>query len=100
MLSSASFEGILVHVDGVVIDVNQRLSEMPGYELSELLGPTRFSAASRPRTCPTSAAIASAYEGAYVITGVRKDGRAFRAELQSKQGTSAIGRCASSRCAT
>ena len=33
MLSSASFEGIMVHVDGVVIDANQRLCEMLGYEL-------------------------------------------------------------------
>src|SRR5262245_55349994 len=38
MLSSASFEGILVHVDGNVIDANQRACEMVGYELADMLG--------------------------------------------------------------
>ncbi|MCX5746537.1 MAG: PAS domain-containing protein, partial [Proteobacteria bacterium] len=38
MLSTASFEGILVHVDGVTVDANDRLAEMLGYERQELIG--------------------------------------------------------------
>jgi PAS domain-containing protein len=40
MLTSASFEGIMIHVDGVVIDVNQRLGEILGRDRSEMLGAT------------------------------------------------------------
>ena len=38
LMSAASFEGIFVHVDGVVIDANQRLAEMLRCSPDELLG--------------------------------------------------------------
>lgn len=38
MLSQASFEGIMIHVDGVIVDCNQRLAEMLGYDYSEVIG--------------------------------------------------------------
>ena len=87
MLSSASFEGILVHVDGEVIDANQRLCEMLGYQLTRCWG--RTPSAVRGARGPGRGSLqrmASHYEGEYVITGVRKDGSRFRAELLSKQG--------------
>jgi len=87
MLSSASFEGILVHVDGNVIDANQRLCEMLGYGLGEVLGPEILGRCVAPEDlAAVGQRMATQYEGAYVITGVRKDGSRFRAELQSKQG--------------
>jgi two-component system, cell cycle sensor histidine kinase and response regulator CckA len=87
MLSGASFEGIMVHVDGVVIDANQHLCELLGYELDEVLGPQTLLRCVAPEDLPSTVErISSQYEGAYVITGVRKDGSRFRAELQSKQG--------------
>jgi len=87
MLASASFEGILVHVDGVVIDANQRLCEMLGYQLDEVLGPQTLPRCVAPEDLPAVLErMASHYEGAYLITGVRKDGTRFRAEVQSKQG--------------
>ena len=87
MLSSASFEGILVHVDGVVIDANQRLCEMLGYELAEILGPYTLGRCVAPEDLPgVVERMANHYEGEYIVTGVRKDGSRFRAELQSKQG--------------
>ena len=33
MLSEASFEGLMIHVDGSIIDANQPLAEMLGYAL-------------------------------------------------------------------
>jgi PAS domain S-box-containing protein len=88
MLSSASFEGLLFHVDGVVIDVNRRVMEMTGYTYEELLGPE----AVRLLVAPEDQAellqrIASRYEGDYVVSCVRKDGSRFRAELSTKQGS-------------
>lgn len=87
MLAGASFEGIMIHVDGVIIDANQRLAEMLGYEYEELLGPSTMQRCVAPEDLPmVSKLLRERYEGAYVITGVRKDGSRFRAELQSKQG--------------
>src|SRR3954465_3826888 len=87
MFSSASFEGILMHVDGVVIDANQRLCDLLGYELAEVLGPQPFPRCVAAEDLPAvQERMASRYEGEYLVTGVRKDGSRFRAELCSKQG--------------
>ena len=87
MLSAASFEGLLIDVDRVVIDANKRLAEMVGYEHSEMLGPDTFvRCVAEEDKAFLRERIASREEGAYVITAVRKDGSRFRAELQSKQG--------------
>jgi len=87
MLSSASFEGIMVHVDGAVIDVNDRLCEMVGYAREEMLGPEPMRRSIAPEDLPAVIErVASHYEGAYVITAIRKDGSRFRAEIQAKQG--------------
>jgi PAS domain S-box-containing protein len=87
LLSSASFEGILVHVDGNVIDANERVSELIGYPPSEILGPHTVSSCVAPEDrAEVARRMAERTEGEYVITGVRKDGSRFRAELQSKQG--------------
>jgi len=37
MLSLASFEGIMVHADGVIVDANQRLSELLGRRSTKAL---------------------------------------------------------------
>jgi PAS domain S-box-containing protein len=87
MLSVASFEGILVHVNGVVIDVNQRAAEMFGYtQPSEMLGPRAMSECIAPEDIPGLVQrFAAGDEGSYVLTGVRQDGSRFRAEVLSKQ---------------
>jgi PAS domain S-box-containing protein len=87
MLSAASFEGILVSVDGVVIAANCRAEEMFGYEHSELLGEHTLQRCAAPEDVPeVLRRIANRIEGEYMITCVRKDGSRFRAELLSKQG--------------
>lgn len=87
LLSEASFEGILVHVDGVTIDVNQRLAEMLGYRTEELLGSDVLRHAVAPEDLEASLErVATGYEGIYTVTAVRKDGSRFRAEVQSKLG--------------
>jgi two-component system, cell cycle sensor histidine kinase and response regulator CckA len=87
MLSSASFEGVMIHVDGRVIDANQRFSEMFGYEPGELFGDTAFERWVAPEDhAMARERIARRMEGAYLITGLRKDGSRFIAEVLSKQG--------------
>ena len=87
LLSSASFEGLVFHVDGVVFDVNQRLLEITGFEREEVLGEQLLQRCVAPEDLPeVLRRAAQRIEGEYVITGIRKDGSRYPAELQSKQG--------------
>jgi PAS domain S-box-containing protein len=87
MLSDASFEGIMINVDGAIIDANQRLADMLGYELEELLGPATMERCVAPEDLAmVRERMRERVEGDYVITGVRKDGSRFRAEILTKQG--------------
>jgi PAS domain S-box-containing protein len=88
MLSAASFEGIMINADGgVVIEANQRLAEMVGYERPEMLGSQTMLRCIAPEDLPmVQQRLRDGVEGAYLMTGVRKDGSRFRAEILSKQG--------------
>jgi two-component system, cell cycle sensor histidine kinase and response regulator CckA len=87
MLSAASFEGIFIHVDGVVLDANQRMTELSGYSHDELLGSETITRCVAPEDLPeVQRRVASKSEGVYLVNAVHRSGRRFRAELQSKQG--------------
>jgi len=88
MLSAASFEGIMINADaGVVIEANQRLAELVGYEHHEMLGSQTMLRCIAPEDLPAvQKRLRDGAEGPYLITGVRKDGSRFRAEILSKQG--------------
>jgi len=88
MLSAASFEGIMINADGgVVIEANHRVAELVGYEPAEMLGSETMTRCIAPEDLPAvQQRLRDGIEGAYLITGVRKDGSKFRAELSSKQG--------------
>ncbi len=86
MLSSASFEGIAVHVGGVILDANLRFADMLGYDVSDLLGKGAVARCVAPEDIPDVARkLATGYEGTYQVSLVRKDGSRFRAELLSRQ---------------
>ena len=88
LLSWASFEGLVFHVDGVVFDVNERLLEISGFARDELLGEQLLQRCVAPEDLPEVVRrMANRIDGEYVITAIRKDGSRFPAELQSKQGT-------------
>jgi PAS domain S-box-containing protein len=87
MLSAASFEGIMIHVDGVIIDCNQRLAEMLRCDYSEVIGAQTMRLCVAPEDYPTVLdRLTHRLEGEYVISGIRKDGSRFRAEIHAKQG--------------
>ncbi|HXJ23476.1 MAG TPA: response regulator [Polyangia bacterium] len=87
LLSSASFEGLLIHSEGKVIDVNDRLCEMHGYDRQELLSGDILRMCVAPEDVPgVLDHMRKGFQGEYVVTGVRKDGSRFRSEVLSKQG--------------
>jgi PAS domain S-box-containing protein len=87
MLSRASFEGLIMHVDGVVVDANERFAEIVGYAPDEIVGLNALDVMVAPESRPeVLRRMTEGIEGSYVIVGIRKDGSRFPAELDSKQG--------------
>jgi PAS domain S-box-containing protein len=86
MLWTASFEGLIFHSGGVAVDANQRFGEMLGYAPDEVPGLDTFAFVAPEDRPEARRRVANRIEGEYVITGLRKDGSRFRAELLSKEG--------------
>ncbi len=85
-LSEATFEGIMVHECGLILDVNQALATMFGYEISELIGKHWFEISLVTPESPElmRQIFLSGYEKPYEVVGLRKDGSTFPIELQGK----------------
>lgn len=85
-LSEASFEGIMVHEQGVILDANQSLAAMFGYEVSELIGKNAFelSLATPESLELIRKNIRSGYDKSYEIVGIKRDGSTFPVEIQGK----------------
>ena len=87
-LAEATFEGIIIHEDGEILDVNRALIEMIGYERDELVGrafsdvlsTSMHANASERAADPSGPGSADTYEGVMV----RKDGSSFPAEIEEK----------------
>jgi PAS domain S-box-containing protein len=86
MLQAASFEGIFIHDQGVIVDCNQRLCEMLGYSREEMLDPAHMARAIVPEDlAETQERIRQRIEGEFLVTCIRKDGSRLRAEFCTKQ---------------
>lgn len=83
-LSGASFEGIAVHEKGKIIDANQTLAELFGYELSEIIGLNATDLIAPESRDLVMQNILSGYEQPYEGIGLKKDGTTFYVELVGK----------------
>ena len=83
-LSDAAEEGIAIHDQGVIVDANEALARMFGYELEELIGMYAEKLAT-PETWQTILKnITAGYDKPYEGIGVRKDGSTFVCQLAGK----------------
>lgn len=86
LLADASFEGIMIHVDGVIVELNQRFCELSGYTREELYSPEMLLRGIAPEDLPEALSrIRNRVEGEFLVTVIRKDGTRFRAEFHTKQ---------------
>jgi PAS domain S-box-containing protein len=86
LLQAASFEGIMIHDEGVVVDCNERLCEMLGYTREEMFDPASMQrGVAAEDLAEAQARIRNRVEGEFVLTSVRKDGSRLRAEFCTKQ---------------
>jgi len=85
MLTDASFEAITIHEKGIMLDANQNMAKLFGYEMNEFIGKSVLDLAAPESRELVMKNVQSGYEGMYEATGLRKDGTTFIAELIGRQ---------------
>ncbi|RMD93133.1 MAG: PAS domain S-box protein, partial [Calditrichaeota bacterium] len=83
-LSEATFEGVLIHDNGRIVDCNQQFATMFGYEISELIGKDALQLGAPEFRDLLREKMQSGYEKPYELIGVRKDGSTFPVEVCGK----------------
>ena len=84
LLSEAAEEGIAVHHNGVIIDANDALARLFGYELSEIIGMQAERLATPESWKVIQKHISRKYDRPYEGVGIRKDGSTFICSLVGK----------------
>lgn len=84
-LSEATFEGIVIHDGGKIIDVNQAFAELFGYSIDEIIGRNAFDFIAPEYHSIVEEKIRTKCEKSYISAAVRKDGSSFAIEVIGKQ---------------
>jgi PAS domain S-box-containing protein len=84
MLHNASFGGIAIHDQGIILECNYGLSEMTGYEYSELIGMNGLLLIAEKSRKRVMNNIRSGYEKPYEAMGLRKNGEEFPMQLEAR----------------
>lgn len=82
VLHNASFGGIAIHDNGLILDCNQGLSELTGYSFDELVGMDGTLLIAPNWRSFVIDKIKSGYEGTYDVEGLRKDGSTFPVSIR------------------
>ena len=80
----ATYEGIIVHHGGRILDVNLKFAEMFGYDRSELIGMDPLQPVAPDFREMVRSYMQLAYERSYEVAGIRKDGTIFPMEVHAK----------------
>ena len=84
-LSNLTFEGILIHDKGIVIDANHSLLKMFNYELKELIGKNSIQLLIPEKYHKIiSENIIKNYALPYEVEGIKKDGFTFPMEIEAR----------------
>jgi len=83
-LSAATFEGIAVHEAGMIVDANQSLANMFGWQISELIGMNKLQLLAPECRELVQKHLVSSNEQPYEAIGLKKDGSTFPVEIQGK----------------
>jgi len=83
-LADSAFQGVVVHQDGVIVDVNRAYADMYGYSVEELLGKDVLDLTAAQQKAFVYSKISSGVEEPYEALGRRKDGSIFHVEVSAK----------------
>ena len=84
-LSEASFEGILIHQDGQIVDSNQVCSDLFGYTKEELMTMQAYELGAEDDRNYLRDQVLKKVQDPYEARGQRKDGTIFFCELRAKE---------------
>jgi len=84
-LFEATFEGIVVHDKGKILDVNQTFAQMFGYDLEEIIGMNVVELAAPEWKSVVKNNVLKGREDPYQAQGLRKDGSVFPGELRGRK---------------
>jgi len=85
-LSNLTFEGVLIHDNGVALDINRSFSKMFGYKSNELVGKNIINLLfPKKYHKQLSESITKRYTIPYEIEGIRKDGSIFPIEIEARE---------------
>lgn len=84
-LAEAAFEGILITDGGEVLEVNQALLNMLGYELEEVAGKSVLEFIAPEYRELAQGNILSGYEEPYELCGLKKDGTSLALEVKGRE---------------
>jgi len=86
LLSDISLEGIVIHENGLILDVNSSINMLTGYQIGELVGkdPTEMLFSSDSVEIARKN-VAREYQLPYEVVIKRKDGSTFPAEVEARQ---------------
>ncbi len=80
----AAFEGIAISENGILIDLNNQLAEMVGYDRNELLGKSVMNIIAPGSRPEAENAIRTNRLEPYELLGLRKDGTMFPVEVRAR----------------
>ncbi len=83
-LAEASFEGVAISEDGILLDGNSHFARMHGYELAEMIGRPATDFIAPESQSLVRARMASHGNESYEFVGMRKDGSYFPAEVRGR----------------
>jgi PAS domain S-box-containing protein len=83
-LHQASFGGICIHDNGVILDCNQGLAEMTGYSIDELVGMDGDRLVAEEYRELVLKNIRNDFDQPYEIEGMRKDGNRYHLRVRGK----------------
>ncbi len=86
-LADASFEALVIHDKGIVVDVNQSFCNMYGYKHSEVIGMSALQLTAPEDRKLVQQKIADGDTRPYEKSALRKDGTTFRAQVMGKPMT-------------
>ncbi|NPD48310.1 PAS domain S-box protein, partial [Lentimicrobium sp. S6] len=84
-LHNASFGGIAIHDKGMILECNQGLTEISGYEQDELMGMDGLLLIAEESREKVMGNILSGSEESYEAVGIRKNGQKYSLRLEARQ---------------
>ncbi len=84
LLAQASFEGIVIHDKGLILDTNQAMDNLFGYHHAEFIGMNVLDLASPESRELVRNYFLTGYEEPYDAIGLRRDGSTFTGEIRGR----------------